>query len=250
MEALDLPREAARPFKASAIETLERPRLRRSAAGPIPPEQEMTVSHNQLNGRPLKYHDIHIKRIPIRQHHNVVYGSAIHKAVEFYLRRRAAGSFFHVAGRIPEAFDDAWRNESRRSMGAAQARGAALTRFYHEEEASGQKPTDVESEFGFALGPTRVRGRLRRRDAGRGGRHYYKSSDVTEQQKADQRAKASLQLKTYCLEGDDRRMPAYVELRFLELGAHGRSQADGGGPRRGHRGDGLLLPASAPAAST
>ena len=84
----------------------------------------------------------------------------------------------------------------------------ALTRFYHEEEASGQKPAAVEQEFGFDLGPTRVRGRLDRVDETPDGAVIvdYKSSDVTEQKKADQRARESLQLKIYALawKADDR----------------------------------------------
>jgi DNA helicase-2/ATP-dependent DNA helicase PcrA len=234
VEALDLPKEAARPFKASAIEALERfsPAGTSAAAGPIPPEQELTVSHNQVDDYetcPLKYHYIHIKRIPIRQHHNVVYGSAVHKAVEFYLRRRAVGNFTSLEDFL-KAFDDAWRNEGFLTREHEEQRKRAgieaLTRFYHEEEASGQKPTDVESEFGFALGPTRVRGRYDRVDETPDGLVVidYKSSDVTEQKKADQRAKDSLQLKMYALAQKEMtgRMPAYVELRFLESGLTGR----------------------------
>lgn len=112
---------------------------------------------------PLKDPYVHIKRIPLRQHHSVVYGSAIHKAVEFYLRRRAVGSFTSLEDFL-KAFDDAWRNEGFLTREHEEQRKRAgvetLTRFHHEEEASGQKPTDVEREFGFVLGPTRVRGRF------------------------------------------------------------------------------------------
>ncbi len=52
----------------------------------------------------------------------------------------------------------------------------------------------------------------------------YKSSDVTDQKKADQRAKESLQLKIYALAQYEMtgRLPARVELRFLESGLVGR----------------------------
>ena len=52
----------------------------------------------------------------------------------------------------------------------------------------------------------------------------YKSSDVTEQKAADQRARESLQLKIYALARTRRtgRLPARVELRFLESGLSGR----------------------------
>ena len=236
LEALDLPKDAARPFKAKAIEELQRnappPAPENGGAAPTPPEQELTVSHNQVDDYqtcPLKYHYIHIKRIPLRQHHSVVYGSAIHKAVEFYLRRRAVGNFTSLEDFL-KAFDDAWRNEGFLTREHEEQRKRAgveaLTRFYHEEEASGQKPTDVEREFGFALGPTRVRGRFDRVDDTPEGTVVidYKSSDVTEPKKADQRARESLQLKMYALAQKEMtgRLPARVELRFLESGLAGR----------------------------
>ena len=236
LEALDLPKDAARPFKAKAIEELQRnappPALDGAGTAPIPAGQELTVSHNQVDDYktcPLKYQYVHIKRIPLRQHHSVVYGSAIHKAVEFYLRRRAVGNFTSLEDFL-KAFDDAWRNEGFLTREHEEQRKRAgveaLTRFYHEEEASGQKPTDVEREFGFALGPTRVRGRFDRVDDTSEGTVVidYKSSDVTEQKKADQRARESLQLKMYALAQKEMtgHLPARVELRFLESGLAGR----------------------------
>jgi DNA helicase-2/ATP-dependent DNA helicase PcrA len=236
LEALDLPKDAARPFKAKAIEELQRnappPAPEGAGAAPIPPGQELTVSHNQVDDYktcPLKYQYIHIKRIPLRQHHSVVYGSAIHKGVEFYLRRRAVGNFTSLEDFL-KAFDDAWRNEGFLTREHEEQRKRAgieaLTRFYHEEEASGQKPTDVEREFGFALGPTRVRGRFDRVDDTPDGTVVidYKSSDVTEQKAADKRARESLQLKMYALAQKEMtgNLPARVELRFLESGLAGR----------------------------
>ena len=53
----------------------------------------------------------------------------------------------------------------------------------------------------------------------------YKSSDVTEQKAADQRARESLQLRIYALAVSARRRgicPRAVELRFLESGLAGR----------------------------
>ena len=236
LEALDLPKDAARPFRAQAIEELRRqapaPELAGLGLAPIPDEEPLAVSHRQVDDYqtcPLKYQFIHILRIPLRQHHSVVYGNALHKAVEFYLRRRAAGNYTSLEDFLL-AFDNAWRNEGflTREHEEQRKRGgiAALTRFYHEEEASGQKPTDVEREFGFTLGLDRVRGRFDRVDETPDGLVIvdYKSSDVTDQKKADQRAKESLQLKIYALAQHEMtgRLPARVELRFLESGLVGR----------------------------
>ncbi len=241
LEALDLPKDAARPFRAQAIEELRRqapaPELAGLGLAPIPDEEPLAVSHRQVDDYqtcPLKYQFIHILRIPLRQHHSVVYGNALHKAVEFYLRRRAAGNYTSLEDFLL-AFDNAWRNEGflTREHEEQRKRGgiAALTRFYHEEEASGQKPTDVEREFGFTLGLDRVRGRFDRVDETPDGLVIvdYKSSDVTDQKKADQRAKESLQLKIYALAQHEMtgRLPARVELRFLESGLVGRHTPTG-----------------------
>ena len=236
LEALDLPKDAARPFRAQAIEGLRRqaplPEIAGSGLAPIPDDEPLAVSHRQVDDYqtcPLKYQFIHILRIPLRQHHAVVYGNALHNAVEFYLRRRAAGNYTSLEDFL-RAFDNAWRNEGFLTRDHEEQRKragiAALTRFYHEEEASGQKPTDVEREFGFTLGLDRVRGRFDRVDDTPDGLVIvdYKSSDVTDQKKADQRARESLQLKIYALAQHEMtgRLPARVELRFLESGLVGR----------------------------
>jgi DNA helicase-2/ATP-dependent DNA helicase PcrA len=236
LEALDLPKDAARPFRAQAIEQLRRlappPEGIGLALAPIADDEPLAISHRQVDDYetcPLKYQYIHILRIPLRQHHSVVYGSALHNAVEFYLRRRAAGNYTSLEDFLL-AFDNAWRNEGFLTREHEEQRKragvAALTRFYHEEEASGQKPTDVEREFGFNLGLDRVRGRFDRVDETPEGLVIvdYKSSDVTDQKKADQRAKESLQLKIYALAQHKMtgRLPARVELRFLESGLSGR----------------------------
>jgi DNA helicase-2/ATP-dependent DNA helicase PcrA len=241
LEALDLPKEAGRPFRASAVEELRRhaqpPEEVRHELPPMAPDQELTVSHKQVDDYrtcPLKYQYIHVLRIPLLRHHSIVYGNALHKAVEFYLKRRVAGNFTPLDDLL-RAFDDAWRSEGfltreheeqRRRAGAE-----ALRRFYHEEEASGTRPTEVEREFGFQLGSDRVRGRFDRIDEEPEGAVVvdYKSSDVTETRAADRRARESLQLKIYALaqKAATGRLPARVELRFLESGVTGRHVPDG-----------------------
>ncbi|HXJ77107.1 MAG TPA: ATP-dependent DNA helicase [Candidatus Methylomirabilis sp.] len=236
LEALDLPKEAARPPRTRAVEELRRhapiPESTPPHLAPVPEDQPLAVSHNQVDDYetcPLKYYYIHVLRIPLRQHHAVIYGSALHKAVEFYLRRRAAGNFTPLEDFL-RAFEEAWRNEGfltrEHEEQRKQAGLHALTRFYQEEEASGTRPAAVEQEFGFDLGSTRVRGRLDRVDETAEGAVIidYKSSDVTEIKKADQRARESLQLKIYALawKAMTGRLPVAVELSFLESGLTGR----------------------------
>ncbi|MGH7318672.1 MAG: PD-(D/E)XK nuclease family protein, partial [Candidatus Rokuibacteriota bacterium] len=237
LEALDLGRDAARPFKAAALEEI------RGFAGPaepgleaepaLAPDAPLELSHRQVDDYetcPLKYRYIHLLRVPIRRHHAVVYGETLHRVVEHYLRRRAAGLYTPLAD-LDALLEREWRNEgfltSAHEAARKEAGRAALTRFWHEEEASGQRPAHVEREFGFNLGPDRVRGRWDRvddEDAAGAVIIDYKSSDVREPAIADRRAAESLQLKLYALAWREMfgRLPARVELRFLESGLAGR----------------------------
>ena len=235
LEALDLPKEAARPFRAKAIEEIQRhappPEPRAGWLAPVPDDEVLNVSHNQVDDYktcPLKYEYIHVKRIPLPPNQAISYGSALHNAVEFYLKRRVEGAFTSLDDFL-SAFDAAWRNEGfltrEHEERRKQAGREALTRFYHEEEARGEKPGGVEKEFGFVLGNDRVRGRFDRVDETPQGTAVidYKSSDVTDQKKADDRARKSLQLQIYALAIKEMtgRLPARVELRFLESGLVG-----------------------------
>jgi RecB family exonuclease len=84
----------------------------------------------------------------------------------------------------------------------------------------------VEREFGVALGPDRLRGRWDRIDEAAEGAVIidYKSSDIREAERADERTAESLQLKLYALAWREMegRLPARVELRFLGSGLAGR----------------------------
>ncbi|MBI3454541.1 MAG: UvrD-helicase domain-containing protein [Candidatus Rokubacteria bacterium] len=239
LEALDLPRDAAWPSKSTALEEIRRAASPRHSGDwafkeepPLPPDAPLELSHRQVDDYqtcPLKYRYIHLLRVPIRRHHSVVYGEALHRVVEHYLRRRAAGLYTPLQDLL-DVFEREWRNEGfltwAHEAARKQAGCEAITRFWHEEEASGAKPAHVEREFGFNLGPDRVRGRWDRVDEADGEAVIidYKSSDVREAASADARAAESLQLKLYALAWRAMfgQLPARVELRFLESGVVGR----------------------------
>ncbi len=243
LEALDLPKDATRPFKARAIEEIQRhappPEPAAERLPPLAPDEPLAISHRQVDDYqtcPLKYHYIHILRIPIMRHHAVVYGSTLHTVVEHYLRRRVAGLYTPLED-LQAVYEREWRNEgflTREHEEARKAAGrAAITRFWHEEEASGIKPTYVEREFGFSLGPDKVRGRWDRVDEADHGAVIidYKSSDIREQKKADSGAQESLQLKIYALAWKEMfgRLPEEVQLRYLEsglIGSHRPTEQD------------------------
>jgi DNA helicase-2/ATP-dependent DNA helicase PcrA len=241
LEALDLPREAVQSMKRVALEDLRTfaPPVE-GDAGPEPPlgpDVVLELSHRQVDDYqtcPLKYRYIHVLRVPIRRHHTVVYGETLHRVVEHYLRRRAVGLYTPLENLLA-TYDHEWRNEGFLTLAHETARREAgrqaIRRFWHEEEASGSRPTFVEREFGVSLpgaaDRSRVRGRWDRVDETDDGPIIvdYKSSDVREVERADERASDSLQLQIYALawrEMHQGRLPARVELRFLESGVVGR----------------------------
>ncbi|MGH7356970.1 MAG: ATP-dependent helicase, partial [Candidatus Rokuibacteriota bacterium] len=235
LEALGLTRDQIRPFRAHAAEELQRsappPPAEPHWLAPLPDDATLRISHYQVDDYrscPLKYEFVHVKRIPLPPNQAIAYGSALHTAVEFYLRRRAVGAYTPLEDLL-RAFDGAWRNEGFLSREheeqRKQAGVRALTRFHAEEEARGEKPGEVEKDFGFALGNDLVRGRFDRVDETVEGRVVidYKSSDVTEQRKANERARDSLQLKIYSLAIRETTglLPVRVELRFFESGLTG-----------------------------
>ncbi len=66
------------------------------ALPPLGPDDELIVSHKQIDDYqtcPLKYKYVNILRLPIRRHHAVAFGAIVHKAVEYYLLRRAVGNY-------------------------------------------------------------------------------------------------------------------------------------------------------------
>jgi DNA helicase-2/ATP-dependent DNA helicase PcrA len=243
LEALDLPKEATRPSPARAIEEIQRFAPPAEGLGgdlaPLAPEQELLLSHRQVDDYetcPLKYRYIHLLRVPILRHHTVVYGNTIHKVVEYYLVRRAAGNFTPLADLLA-VYEREWENQGFLTWEHEEARKAAgrtaLTRFWHDEETDGTPPTHVEKDFGFTVGFNRVRGRFDRVDEDLLGATIidYKTSEVTKQRDADRRVRTSLQLKMYALAWQVMTgvLPQRVELRFIEsrvVGRHVPTAAD------------------------
>jgi DNA helicase-2/ATP-dependent DNA helicase PcrA len=272
LEALDLPVAASTPGSGARI---TRPVERIAAFGQpeiaqaSPPDdsnEPLTLSFYAIDAYltcPLKFKYGHVLRVPIAPHHALVYGSALHKAVQEFHRLEARGETMSEA-QLFEAFTRAWSNEGFLSRDHEEARlesgRAALRRFREQQLAPGAVvPTYVERDFSFSLDGNRVRGRWDRVDvepvAGESGvaaieppsPHAdvvtptlplmgrervtitdYKSSDVRDPVRARQRARDSLQLQIYAMgyEALTGRLPDAVQLHFLDSGLIGRAEVD------------------------
>jgi DNA helicase-2/ATP-dependent DNA helicase PcrA len=178
-------------------------------------------------------------RIPVAPHHSLIYGAALHRAVQEFHRRQARGEIM-TEHELDAALEAAWTNEgflTREHEEARLAAGkAALHRFREDQLKPGTVvPTYVERDFAFTMDGDRIRGRWDRVDVepiadegppnpheGRESARIrpaadvveptlpllprervtitdYKSSDVRDPAKARQRARDSLQLTIYAM---------------------------------------------------
>ena len=235
VEALDLASPVPAPRKSQALEALARhqpaPEPAPGVEGPMREDEVLHLSFRQMDDYetcPLKYKYVHRLRVPLLVHHRVIYGSAIHKAVQELFRARLQGRPFGE-DELVAAFRAAWVSEgflSREHEEQRLAAGeAALRRFHREEAASPLAPTGVEQEFVFTVERTRVVGRydLVVERAGRVTILDFKTGDVDDLTRAQERAIESLQLDIYALSHlkTTGRLPDWVELRFLESGIAG-----------------------------
>ncbi len=231
-----------------------------------PSSEPLMLSYYQVDDYltcPLKYKYAHVLRIPLAPHHAIVYGAALHKAVQVFHQRQAKGQVM-TEDELVEVFESAWSNEgfiSREHEDARLVSGrAALRRFRDAQLEDGAViPTYVEREFSFSLGGDRVRGRWDRvdvvpLDAGADRAPVdvlppsadvvaptlemlgpervtitdYKSSDVRDPAKARARARESLQLQIYAMayEAMTGRLPDSLALHFLGTGVVGEVPVD------------------------
>ena len=184
---------------------------------------------------PLKYKYVHVLRVPIAPHHSIVYGAALHQAVQEFHRRQARG-YLMTEDELLAAFDRAWSNEgflTREHEEARLAAGRAALRRFREGAAAardgraGLRGARVQLHSGRRSDPRPDGPRGHRAAAGRRrcarrsrarsstptrsapalpGLHPervtitdYKSSDVRDPVRARERARESLQLQIYAM---------------------------------------------------
>jgi DNA helicase-2/ATP-dependent DNA helicase PcrA len=238
VESLDLPSPTPLPRRTLALEALARnapvAEPLPGVEAPLPEQAPLRLSFGQMDDYetcPLKYRYVHVLRVPLLTHHRVVYGNAIHKAVQQLFRARLEGRPFGE-DELVAAFRGAWISEgflSREHEEQRLARGEqVLRRFHREDAASPLQPTGVEQEFGFWVERARVGGRydLVVEHDGHVSILDFKTGQVDEPKTARKRAQDSLQLDIYALAHlrTRGRLPDWVELRFLETGLAGGKQ--------------------------
>jgi DNA helicase II / ATP-dependent DNA helicase PcrA len=188
-------------------------------------DEILALSHRKIDDYltcPKKYRYIHLLRVPIRQHHAVIYGNAIHQAIRAFQLSRMAGRMAPIS-ELHDVFRKAWQTEGFLSREHEELRlqqgQRALTAFHAAETASDTIPTYVEKRFSIPVEDVRLVGVFDRIDVVNGGGRIidYKTSDIETEEQADRRAKESRQLALYALAYQQLfgELPTALELRFL-----------------------------------
>jgi DNA helicase-2/ATP-dependent DNA helicase PcrA len=236
-EAIDAPSVVA-PIAMDALGRIEKLALEAPAAAAEPARTRPVgdLSFSEIESYlecPERYRLRHVVGLPSPVHHALTYGSAMHKAVAAFHLSRGRGTPLPESELLAE-FRSAWSVEGFLSRAHEEARFAAgqeaLRRFRREQLALPQSVIAVERPFVFNMDDVRVRGRVDRIDRTPDGDVIvdYKASDVRDQQKANQKARDSLQLQVYALshEADTGSLPHEMQLHFLDSGVIGTTRPE------------------------
>jgi DNA helicase-2/ATP-dependent DNA helicase PcrA len=239
-EATGIEDKTTAKTKSSALEEIERfspgKPSRPAQALNMPQNKILNLSYYQIDDYltcPLKYKYVNILRVPIMDHHTVIYGRAMHEAVSRYLQFKVSQNKFGLAELLdmfkksfdPQGFLGQEHQEERFRVGKE-----ALTRFFKAEEERNLTPKFIEKDFSFILEDNKIVGRFDRVDEEEGGAVImdYKTSQIKTQKEADKRAQDNLQLSLYALAYENifKVTPKRLALYFLESGFIGSRQTN------------------------
>jgi DNA helicase-2/ATP-dependent DNA helicase PcrA len=237
-EALGTEAKDKEKKKASAIESIERfaPKKESVKTKTASENKPVSLYYYQIDDYktcPLKYKYVNILRVPIMEHHTVIYGRAMHDAVSKYYQHKAFGNKMVLADILntfknsfdPQGFIDLKHQEERLRLGQE-----ALIRFFNDEERRNSKPKFIEEPFNFKFGDIKITGRFDRVDEEIDGAVImdFKTSEIKTQKEADKRVKESRQLVLYSLAYQNifGMLPKKVSLYFLESGIIGSTEVE------------------------
>jgi DNA helicase-2/ATP-dependent DNA helicase PcrA len=240
IEALGIEAREKEQQKIKALESIQRFASPKESVAlkhpPVPEGKFLHLSYYQIDDYltcPLKYKYVHVLRVPIMEHHTVIYGRAMHEAVTKYFQFKMAGKSMELADLLnafkqsfdPQGFLDEKHQQERFRKGEE-----ALIRFFNKEKEDNKQPQHIEKEFSFVFENNKITGRFDRIDMGPDGAVIidFKTSELNKQKDADKRTKESLQLSLYALAYKNifGQLPRRLELHFLESGLVGRDEKE------------------------
>lgn len=238
MELLDEPQVNKLKHKLSPLEKISRfKKLDKekltAESQKLKADKFIKLSRQQIDDYftcPKKYYYAHVIKIPLLENQNLMYGTAIHAALDHYFNRKIKGQKVSLKQLIRD-YDQAFKNvgfitreheEQRHKQGIE-----TLTKFYDEDQKSGEVPSGVETIFEFFEDGVKINGRydviyghndkIEIRD--------FKTSDVKNQKDADRRIKESTQMMIYALAWYEKnKVIPKTTLHFIESDLKGETK--------------------------
>lgn len=252
LEAIDAPSISKEKTKLDKLEVIKR--FEKTHKVEMPKKfydgtGTLTLNPHQIDDYlscPKKFEYIHVLRVPIMTHHSVVYGSAMHKAIETYFVAKKAEKNI-TADDLIEVFNNSWWSEgfiTREHEDKRKKQGEkSLREFFSREEATKNIPDEIESKFEIPMKDlgVKIRGRFDAvyspsfvipSDSAEGRAEEslskleirdFKTSEVEHQEQADKKAKSNRQLSVYALakQTETGQIPQ-VSLYFVDSGLVGK----------------------------
>jgi len=224
--------------KLSAIEKIERFKQLPQEIKHLPnkfSDKILKLSRQQIDDYyscPKKFYYAHIIKIPLLENQQLMYGTAIHAALDHYFARKIQGeklSLEQLLADYRQAFHNIGfitreQEELRFKQGLD-----TLARFFDDDQKDEVVPSKVEEVFEFSYGNVKINGRfdLVYRDGKSAEIRDFKTSDVRQQKDADRRIKESTQMMIYSLAWESKygNIPK-TTLYFIESGLKGERTFD------------------------
>jgi DNA helicase-2/ATP-dependent DNA helicase PcrA len=222
--------------KLSALEKIQsfspEPQIQKLLAGFYQDGKTLVLTPHQIDDYlscPLKFKYVHVFRIPLMKNHAIIYGSAIHAAVQHYYESKMRGKKV-TADDLVSVFENSWSKEGFYTRQHEEERFAqgrqTLKKFYKEAESRADLPDKVEEPFAFVIGGDdkriKINGRydaVYNRDTEVEIRDF-KTANVKSQKEADKRVMDNNQVAIYALSWRENfgKIPETVSLQFVDSG--------------------------------
>ena len=235
LELLDQPNKDRLKYKLSPEEKIARFQKTPVKIAKLPNKFKgdlIKLSRQQIDDYyscPKKFYYAHIIKIPLLENHYLMYGIAIHAALNYYFARKI-NKQNPTLSQLLSDFDSAFSNIgfiTREQEDLRKKSGIeTLTKFYQTDQKDKRIPKEVETKFEFSEDGVKVNGRydLIYKDGGVTEICDFKTSDVKEQKEANKRIKESTQMMIYALAWQEKydQIPK-TTLSFIESGLKGET---------------------------
>ncbi len=237
MEALDIPMKSISVNVDSDLRRIDRfstPAESDDACMEIPPEN-LQLTPYQIDDYltcPLKYRYVHIMRIPVMNHHSVVYGKAVRSAVQELLKRKVGGVDVKASDLL-STFAREWSQEGFLSREHEESRfdegKKSLIRFFRNFEGNIATDDRAMKKFTFYVDEIKISGEwdLMKDNGGETIIFDFRSSDVRDEKTAARKARDSIKNEISLLAYREifGKNPAELNSYFVGTGLTGKVKA-------------------------